>query len=179
MNTMDPIPVVRHLFVSPRKGAPMEERQFVEAVWRSGLKGDRWFRHWSLYFFRVVNAWRKGKRYGETNLSIITLADIATANAGIPEPFTPAEMRRNVVIDGALSLNELVGVTFRIGPVLVRGDNLCTPCALPPKRAGKLGCLKTFLREFGHDTSDKPNRGGLRCVILRGGTIRVGDGIKL
>lgn len=167
---------VRHLFIVRKRGGPMEERQFVEAVWRSGLKGDRWFRHWSLYLFRVVNAWRKGKRYGETNLSIITLADIEAANAGLKDPFTPSEMRRNIVIDGDVQLNDLVGVTFKIGVVIVRGDNLCTPCGLPPLRAKKgVGSVKEFLTEFGHPKTGRANRGGLRCVILRGGNIRVGD----
>ena len=157
----------------------MTELTSVRAVANGGLLGDRWYRPPWTYPLRLLNAWRKRQRFGWSNITLITLADIDAGNAMLPEPFTPMEMRRNVVIDGPISLNDTLGVVLRIGEVLVVADNLCTPCGFPPMRARKKSVTsKEFNRAFGHPNpifGGGVNRGGVRCRIVRGGVIRVGD----
>ena len=77
-----------------------------------------------------------------------------------------AEARRNLVTEG-IRLNELVGVRFRIGAVLIEGIRLCHPCAHLDIVTG-MKLLKPL-----------ENRGGLRASILSDGIIRTGDVIML
>lgn len=77
-----------------------------------------------------------------------------------------AEARRNLVTEG-VRLNDLVGVTFQIGAVQVRGIRLCHPCAHLDKVTGR-SLLKIL-----------ENRGGLRAAILNDGFIRVGETVTL
>jgi MOSC domain-containing protein YiiM len=77
-----------------------------------------------------------------------------------------AEARRNVVTV-VVRLNELVGLRFRIGEVLIEGIRLCPPCTHLNKVTGQ-ELLKPLA-----------DRGGLRANILNDGIIRVGDAIRL
>jgi MOSC domain-containing protein YiiM len=61
-------------------------------------------------------------------------------------------------------LNALVGRDFHIGTVLVRGIELCDPCARPSKLSRKAGFKEAF-----------DGRGGLRVEILSEGAIHLGD----
>ena len=65
------------------------------------------------------------------------------------------------------SLNDLIGVRFRIGEVLVEGNRPCHPCAHLNKVTG-MKLLKPL-----------ENRGGLRASILTDGRIAVGDPVVL
>jgi MOSC domain-containing protein YiiM len=76
----------------------------------------------------------------------------------------PHEPRRNLVTVG-VRLNELCGVRFSIGEAELEGRELCEPCSLFAKRTHP-----EVVRFFVH-------RGGLRCRIVRGGHIRVGDAV--
>jgi MOSC domain-containing protein YiiM len=62
-------------------------------------------------------------------------------------------------------LNDLVGVRFRIGPVLVEGLDLCEPCSLLRKRTHPE--IMRLLR----------NKGGLRARVIDGGVLAAGDKI--
>jgi hypothetical protein len=76
---------------------------------------------------------------------------------------TPDEHRRNLVVDGLLELNDLVGHEFMIGQVRCRGMRLCEPCTVIQRYA-----RRQIIRPLVH-------RGGLRADILTDGEIRVGD----
>jgi MOSC domain-containing protein YiiM len=77
----------------------------------------------------------------------------------------PGESRRNLVTQG-VRLNELVGQTFCVGEVVLRGIMLCEPCRHLEMltTAG----IKKALQQ----------RGGLRAEIVRGGWLRQGDVIQ-
>jgi MOSC domain-containing protein YiiM len=150
--------------------------------------GDRWFRWWFLWPLRWLKAWReegiKAKavqrfrrpvKVGVTSITILSLEDLEVANRSMPEPMTPLEMRRNVVVSGRVDLNSLIGQVFTIGNVRLKGDNLCTPCALPPKHKGCEDQIVAFNKAFGHPKMGGINRGGLRAQVLGGGTIKKGD----
>ena len=77
-------------------------------------------------------------------------------------PFALNESRRNLVTVG-IALNDLVGKTFQVGELVLKGHRLCDPCSHLQKLT-RPGVLKALA-----------NRGGLRAEILVGGVIAVGD----
>ncbi len=80
--------------------------------------------------------------------------------------FSAADTRRNVLTRG-VALNHLVGRDFVIGEVVLRGIELCDPCAR--------------LARFTSRAFEKAlvNRGGLRAEIISGGDIVVGAVVRL
>ena len=74
--------------------------------------------------------------------------------------------RRNMVTKG-IRLNSLVGKELTIGPVKLIGNNLCRPCVHLEKLLGYNDIIKEFLL-----------KGGLRCEIISGGKIFIGDNIN-
>ena len=71
--------------------------------------------------------------------------------------------RRNLVTE-SVQLNNLVGETFYVGEVRLRGRELCEPCRYLQDKL-KAADLVTRL----------VHKGGLCCEILTSGTIRSGD----
>ena len=82
-------------------------------------------------------------------------------------PVTEAETRRNLVTEG-VALNHLVGRTFRVGGVRLRGVKLAEPCVYLEQVSGHAGVRAALV-----------HRGGLRAEILDGGELRVGDAIDV
>ena len=62
-----------------------------------------------------------------------------------------------------MPLNHLVGRTFRVGDVLLRGCRLAEPCSYLASLT-RPGVSRALV-----------HRGGLRADVLRSGTLRVGD----
>ncbi len=79
---------------------------------------------------------------------------------------TGAQSRRQVVVRG-VRLNDLVGKRFFVGEVECLGAELCEPC-LHLQQLTRPGIIKDLI-----------HRGGLRADILSGGTISVGDQVKI
>lgn len=142
---------VAHLYVAPARGAAMEPRPTVTAIADSGLVGDRY----------AISSNRRGPDY---QLTLIEIENIEAFARAVRRPFTPDTPRRNVVTRG-VALNDLCGKQFRVGGAVLEGVELCEPCSLFAKRAGR-----EVLTHFLH-------RGGLRTRIIEGGEIRVGDRI--
>jgi MOSC domain-containing protein YiiM len=73
----------------------------------------------------------------------------------------PWQARRNLLTRG-VPLNHLVGRTFAVGPVVLRGIRLCEPC----DHLQSLTCdgVRPGLM----------HRGGLRAEVIQGGTLNVG-----
>lgn len=142
------------LYVAPSAGAPMEARQEVAAIAGQGLAGDRYGDAAGTYSgTHVPDAQRA-----------VTLIEREAVTAAHDDlcPIEEHETRRNVVTVG-VPLNHLVGRTFRVGSVRLRGTNLAEPCA--------------YLEGLTHPRARAAlvHRGGLRAEILEGGPIRVGD----
>jgi MOSC domain-containing protein YiiM len=129
----------------------------AEARARRGLIGDRYFIGTGTF----SDADPKGPGRELTLIESEVLAALQTEH-GIQ--LNAAEARRNLVTQG-IRLNDLVGVQFRIGEVLVEGNRLCHPCAHLDKVTG-MSLLKPL-----------ENRGGLRASVLSDGRIAVGDHI--
>jgi len=97
----------------------------------------------------------------------VTLIELEKIEAFCREsglPFTSSRARRNIVTQG-VDLNSLVGKTFRIGEVLIRGIRLCEPCNHLAKTS------------FPEALSGLAHKAGLRAQIMSEGIIHVGDAI--
>jgi MOSC domain-containing protein YiiM len=142
---------VKHIFLAPERGAPMVAMSEVEAIADCGLRGDRYAeaRH------------RKSEDY---QLTLIELENIEAFAQASGLPLAPHEPRRNLVTVG-VRLNEFCGRRFRVGGIELQGLELCEPCGTFAKRTHR-DVVRFFVR-----------KGGLRCRIVRGGTIRIGDNI--
>jgi MOSC domain-containing protein YiiM len=137
---------------------PMEIVASVEIVEGQGLRGDR-------YGAGIGAAQFKGRRKPENEVTLIAREAIEAANDEFNYTIEHLETRRNLLTDG-VPLNELVGKTFRVGDsVALKGLELCEPCGYLEKRT--FDGIKAALK----------NRGGLRCCVIAGGEICVGDRI--
>ena len=79
---------------------------------------------------------------------------------------SPASARRNLLTRG-VSLNHLVGRTFKIGAVTLEGLRLCEPCK------HLAGLTSERVRQA------LVHRGGLRARVVVGGEVRAGDPIEV
>jgi ADP-ribose pyrophosphatase YjhB (NUDIX family) len=148
---------VEGIFTAVGEALPMRPRDRVMALPGIGLVGDR---------YATANGYWSGDNRVSRDLTLIeaeVVEDLAT-QAGLE--IQAGELRRNVVTRG-IRLNDLVGVRFGIGNVLVEGTSPCAPCVHLARVTGK-----SILRPLAH-------RGGLRANILTPGEIGRGDAIQL
>ena len=74
--------------------------------------------------------------------------------------------RRQIMVKG-ITLNELIGRNLRMGQILVRVEDKCNPC-------------KNMETRIGPGAKDAMNgKGGIRCRIIEGGELHVGDKITV
>jgi len=131
----------------------------------TGIQGDRYAHCLGAY----SNAAPKKIRH----LSLITEDGIRKANeqltSGNAPTYTAEQTRRNIVIAhmDANTLNQLVGKTFKLGQLTLKGVELCTPCERPGQLLHKIGFMNAF-----------EGRGGLRAEVLNTGTISIGDELR-
>jgi MOSC domain-containing protein YiiM len=128
----------------------------VEAVAGRGLAGDRHLKRAGSYTTKL-GAGR------EVTLIELESLDALAREQGIV--LAPLESRRNLVTRG-VRLNDLVGLEFLVGRIVLRGVRLCEPCEHLSKLTGR-----PLVRGLG-------GRGGLRAAIVEGGPIRVGDRVS-
>jgi MOSC domain-containing protein YiiM len=146
---------VEAIHVAAEAAGPSTGMPSVRAVAGRGLEGDRYFRQAGTY----------SKRPGtgrEVTLIEAEAIEALARDAGIV--LEPGASRRNIVTR-SVPLNDLVGVRFRVGEVVLEGTRFCEPCR-HLERLTRKGVMAGLL-----------HRGGLRTVIVQGGTIRVGDPI--
>src|SRR6478752_1203897 len=138
------------IYTAPEKGAPMESRD--------GLEGDR-------------DAAGEGKYTGSDDdgkraVTLIEREAVAAAAREYEIEIGEHEARRNLVTEG-VPLNHLVGHTFRVGDVVLRGFKLAEPCTYLE------GLTRPGVRRA------LVHRAGLRAEIVEGGTISVGDPVEV
>lgn len=113
-----------------------------------GVEGDRFYGY-------------KENFKGQITFIELEAVEAVMAELGLPE-IAVEEMRRNVVVSG-VDLNQLVGRRFEICGVEFAGTEECAPCYWMEGAVGE-GAEKAMR-----------GRGGLRCRIVRSGTLRLGE----
>lgn len=144
------------IFIGPEPQKPMREVPKVEAVAGAGLVGDRYFQ----------GDRPEEERDPTDEVTLIASEGIAAAAAESGLDISPIDVRRNIVTRG-VEPSELLGRRFWIGEVELEGLEDNPPCAHLQRLAGKK-LLKPML-----------GRGGIRARILRGGSIRTGDPLRI
>ncbi len=140
--------IVERIAIRATADGPTREVDHVDATPGGGLAGDR-------YATGDGTFYEEGK--SGQDLTIVAAEALEAAGVSV------AEAGRNVVVRGLPDLNGLVGRTLALGELEVYVDRLCDPCATLARRT-----RPEVLRALAH-------RGGLRCDVRVGGTLRVGD----
>jgi MOSC domain-containing protein YiiM len=143
------------IYVAEAGGAPASEMSEAQLAAGKGVEGDRY----------ACGAGTFSKADSDTDVTLIEIEALEAAEREHQVSLTPAEARRNLVTRN-VPLNHLVGREFFVGTTKLRGVRLCDPCK-HLERLTKYGVMKAFA-----------HRGGLRAVIVEGGTIRAGDVIR-
>ena len=123
----------------------------VNALAGRGLEGDRYCKLAAEPYEQVT---------------LIESEVIDRFNEAVKSTFPYTAFRRNLITEG-IRLNELVGQAFYIGEVLLRGHELCEPCRSLQEKLN----IDDLVSRLTH-------KGGLRCEILEGGRISIGDQIR-
>ena len=128
----------------------------VRAVPGKGLEGDRYFHKEGTYSTHPGSG---------REVTLIEAEAIDALARDLKIQLAPGASRRNITTRG-VSLSHLVGRRFRVGEVVLEGTRLCEPCTHLEGLTQK-GVLPGLI-----------HRGGLRTIIVTGGTIRVGDIVR-
>ena len=148
---------VEYVHVAGEAGAPPERRESVEAVVGKGLQGDRYFEDEGTFSTDDEGRTR--------DVTLIEAEAIEQAEADYEVEFEPGVHRRNVTVRG-VGLNRLLGEQFRVGDAVVEGTELCEPCTYLERKLEEKGVQEALV-----------HRGGIRCEIVEGGEIGVGDDV--
>ena len=140
------------IYVARRKGDNLQGIDRVEAVPGRGLTGDRYF---------LKEGTFSDKDGPDREVTLIEVEALEGLAREYEITLQPAQARRNLLTRG-VPLNHLVGRTFTIGPVVLRGIRLCEPCG----HLEKLTCMGV--------QKGLAHRGGLRAQIVKGGQVQVG-----
>lgn len=142
---------------APARRMPIEALQHAELAEGTGLVGDH---HCSR---GAPRSKRQVTLIQAEHLPVIT----ALLEPGLahPNPVTPEQLRRNLVVSG-INLLALKTRRFTIGSALLEGTGPCAPCSRMEEALGDGG----YQAVRGH--------GGITARVLRGGPIRVGDGVR-
>ena len=144
------------IHVSPTATGTMRSVDQVRAVPGQGLEGDR-------YFLGVGSYSDRPEPSREVTLIESEALEALSRDYGAALP--DGASRRNITTAG-VALNHLVGQSFQVGEVRLRGIRLCEPCNHLEAVTGmevRPGLV---------------HRGGLRCQILTEGQIKTGDEIS-
>ena len=159
------LPYIQAIYIAATAGSPMQSLPKA-TITLTGIKGDRYANGKGAYSNTAPSKIR--------HLSLVTESGIVTANewlmAGDEPTFDASQTRRNIVIRNmsAEDLNSLVGKTFTLGPLVLKGAELCTPCQRPAQLLDKPDFINAF-----------EGRGGLRAEVMNVGEISVGDVLSL
>ncbi len=152
-----PAGTVEAIHVAPASGQPVEARRAVDAVPGRGLREDR--------HFREPAAEPRPSGSGQ-DLTLIESEALAAVARDFDVELGAGQHRRNLTTQG-IPLNHLVDERFRVGEVRCQGVELCEPCR-HLEALTEDGMIQALV-----------HRGGLRADILEGGTVAVGDRVRV
>jgi MOSC domain-containing protein YiiM len=142
------------IYITPKRGQPTMSVEQIYVLPGKGIRGDRYFRQTD-----------KGEVHSKSGQEI-TLIETEAVESLISEGIqvTPGETRRNIITVG-VPLNDLVGCSFMVGDIHLRGVRLCEPCNYLSNLTDP-----RILAALAH-------RGGLRAEIITEGSIHLNDTI--
>ena len=151
LDTMPQTGRVTWLGIRPARRAQPKVVTAVEAIAEQGLAGDHY----------------QGKPGSKRQVTLIQAEHVQAVAAimNLPE-LQPDLIRRNVVVAG-LNLTALKDRQFWVGEVLLEYTGLCHPCSRMEENLGPGG----YNAMRGH--------GGITARILQGGTLHVGDWVRM
>lgn len=148
------------IFICAEAGKPMQSVDKVRAMAKRGLAGDR---------YAIGAGAFPNTRNGVRHVTLFSLEELVEANAYLKGKglalFQASETRRNILVRG-IRLDALIGKTFSVGAVTMRGIESADPCTRPSTLAGKKGFVEAF-----------EGRGGLRAEIIAGSMIYCMDNV--
>jgi MOSC domain-containing protein YiiM len=107
--------------------------------------------------------WRSHRnRSGQ--LTLIEAEALTAVEPLLDAPIPAGASRRQVVVQG-INLNDVIGQRLRLGTVHVFVESPCDPCSRMEETMG-VGARNAL-----------EGRGGVRCFVLAGGELAVGDSI--
>ena len=142
---------VIEIAISDKSKGQMSNVDSIEAIAGKGLIGDRHF---------------KENNEKHSQITLIEIENINYFNKISGTFILPKEFRRNIITAG-IRLNDLIGNEFLIGKVKVKAHDLCRPCKYLQDSLTQKNLIKEMMR-----------KAGLRCEILTGGKIFVGNEIN-
>lgn len=145
------------IHIADRESAPTVSIPSARVFSGRGIEGDRYYKKSGTYSHKP-NPGRE--------VTLIELEAIEALSRDYGIDLSPGDARRNIVTRG-MALNHLVGKTFLLGEVVLLGVGLCEPCS---------HLAKLTQREV---LPGLVHRGGLRAQVVKEGTIRVGDEVRL
>ncbi len=148
---------IEHLFLTAAMSQPMTAQPTLTAIAGKGVQGDRYSTAKGTYS-------KKPEPGRQITLLEGEVLDWLKSEHGLT--VRPEESRRNVVTRG-IELNPLVGEEVMVGSVRVMVHRLCQPCRYIEKLLGQPNLYEHWW-----------DKGGLRCEILDGGTIKIGDKVR-
>lgn len=141
--------IVAWIGVRPMRKAAMKEITEVQAIEGMGLEGDRY------------------RNSGSRQVTLIQGEHLeAIASFLSKEKISPKLVRRNLVVRG-VNLVALKGKRFIVGNAVLEYSGECHPCSRMEENLG----LGGYNAMRGH--------GGITAKIISGGTIAVGDAVKI
>ena len=148
---------IEAIYITAKRGAPLDAVDQVQAVPGQGLVGDR---------HAAAPGADRGKTDPGSQVTLIESETIEAAARDFDADFSQGRSRRNLVTRG-VRLLELLDKEFAVGAVRLRGVRDCAPCG----HLGKLTHCDAVAALEG--------RGGLRAEVISEGVIRVGDTISI
>jgi MOSC domain-containing protein YiiM len=142
---------VEAIYIASRHGELPHEIDVAIAHAGRGLEGDRNF---------------DDSDQDSCNITLIEAEAFDGLNARHGFEITPLESRRQVLVRG-VDLGDFVGRRFVVGDVECEGEERCEPCSHLVQMVGTQGVLRGLLHT------------GLRASIVKSGTIRPGDAVRL
>lgn len=151
MDTMPQQGKVTWIGIRPKRRAPLQSLQQVEAITLKGLCGD--------HFSGSATSKRQVTLIQQEHL------DLISSVMQLPD-LTPAMLRRNIVVSG-INLLALKDRRFWVGDVLLEYTGECHPCSRMEEILGPGG----YNVVRGH--------GGITARIVQGGLINVDDSVSV
>jgi MOSC domain-containing protein YiiM len=135
--------------VRPERRAAVVELPEVELIAATGVAGDRY----------------RTRSNGGRQVTLIERERLAAIGAYLGRSVAPAELRRNLMVEG-INLLALKDRRFRIGEALLEWSGECHPCSRMNEALGPAGYQAVR------------SHGGITARIVEGAVVRLGDRVE-